>query len=176
MIGLPPCPPAAGRRTEIRVPTDAGSGLPETALGTLVLHNDPRIDPRKAWSWDKVRRFVAAHPPGEVVLLGHPGPDVDGALDLRGRTTLAQAAAVIRDCRAYVGIDSGRVPTKWVVDRRQPAGPRRGHLRHGLHPQPRRHPAPQPPRRLPGMRRPRLRRSPRSRPGRPGGPASLRSR
>jgi hypothetical protein len=112
MIGLPPFPPAAGRHTEIRVPAEAGSGLPEAALGKIVLHNDPRIDPRKAWSWDKVSRFVAAHPPGDVVLLGHPGPEVPGALDLRGRTTLAQAAAVIRDCRAYVGIDSGLL---WIA-------------------------------------------------------------
>jgi ADP-heptose:LPS heptosyltransferase len=38
--------------------------------------------------------------------------EVPGVLDLRGRTTLAEAAAVIRDCRVYVGIDSGLM---WIA-------------------------------------------------------------
>lgn len=33
-------------------------------------------------------------------------------LDLRGKTTLAQAAAIIRESRCYVGIDSGLM---WVA-------------------------------------------------------------
>jgi heptosyltransferase-2 len=37
---------------------------------------------------------------------------VPGALDLRGRTTLAQAAAIIGAARCYVGIDSGLI---WIA-------------------------------------------------------------
>jgi hypothetical protein len=103
--------------TEIVIPAHAVIA-PEWQ-GRVVLHNDPDIDATKAWSWDSVRTLARAVGPGNLLLIGRPGPEVDGALDLRGRTSLAQAAAVIRDCRAYVGIDSGlmwiagslRVPT-----------------------------------------------------------------
>jgi ADP-heptose:LPS heptosyltransferase len=37
-------------------------------------------------------------------------------LDLRGRTTLAEAAAIIRECRCYVGVDSGLM---WVAGSQQ---------------------------------------------------------
>jgi ADP-heptose:LPS heptosyltransferase len=47
-----------------------------------------------------------------VVLVGSGGPFVAGVLDLRGKTTLAQAAEIIRLCRCYVGIDSGLM---WIA-------------------------------------------------------------
>ena len=50
--------------------------------------------------------------PENLVLLGSPGPPVPGVLDLRGQTTLAQAAAIIASCRCYVGIDSGLI---WIA-------------------------------------------------------------
>src|SRR5262245_59752710 len=37
---------------------------------------------------------------------------VPGAFDVRGQTTLAQAAAIIASCRCYVGIDSGLM---WIA-------------------------------------------------------------
>ena len=40
-------------------------------------------------------------------MLGDPGPPLPGALDLRGRTTLAEAATVLQAARAFLGIDSG---------------------------------------------------------------------
>lgn len=46
------------------------------------------------------------------MLLGNPGPPLPGVLDLRGRTTLAEAAAVIAAARCYVGIDSGLM---WIA-------------------------------------------------------------
>jgi ADP-heptose:LPS heptosyltransferase len=73
----------------------------------LVLHNDPNIDASKAWPWENLRQLVAQIGPHHVVLLGHPGPPVEGVLDLRGQTSLAQAAAIIAACRCYIGIDSG---------------------------------------------------------------------
>jgi ADP-heptose:LPS heptosyltransferase len=42
-----------------------------------------------------------------VVLLGRPGEPVPGALDLRGLTTLAQAAAIIAAAACFVGVESG---------------------------------------------------------------------
>jgi Glycosyltransferase family 9 (heptosyltransferase) len=98
------------RRTEIAIPE--GTVIPTAAVGRIVLHNDPAIDPVKAWPWEAVERVVRALGPEQVVLLGHPGPAVPGALDLRGQTTLAQAAAIIASGRCYVGIDSGLM---WVA-------------------------------------------------------------
>lgn len=97
-------------RTEICIPKD--TWIPEETKGKIVLHNDPAIDPRKAWSWEQVRRLVASLGEGQVVVLGNPGPPVSGAHDLRGHTTLAQAAAIIARSQCYVGIDSGLM---WVA-------------------------------------------------------------
>jgi heptosyltransferase-3 len=97
-------------RTEIAIPPD--TPIPEAARGKIVFHNDPAIDPVKAWPWELALPFLRQFPLGEVVLLGGPGPEVPGAMDLRGRTTLAQAAAVIAACRCYVGIDSGLM---WIA-------------------------------------------------------------
>src|SRR5204862_412306 len=38
---------------------------------------------------------------------GNPGPPVPGTIDLRGRTTLAEAAGIIARSRCFVGIESG---------------------------------------------------------------------
>lgn len=98
------------RQTEIRIP--AGTVVPPAAAGKFVLHNDPAIDATKAWPWEHVERFVQALPPQSVVLLGNPGPPIPRVLDLRGQTTLAQAAAIIQESRCYVGIDSGLM---WIA-------------------------------------------------------------
>ena len=102
-------------RTEIAIPV--GTRVSGGAAGKIVFHNEPSIDPRKAWPWEHARRFIEAVRPENVVLLGSRGEhdpmgSVPGALDLRGRTTLAEAAAVIRDARRYVGIDSGLM---WIA-------------------------------------------------------------
>jgi ADP-heptose:LPS heptosyltransferase len=96
--------------TDVAIPP--ATRTPDGAMGKIVLHNDPSIDRTKAWSWSAVNRFVRAVGPKNVVLLGSPGPDVPGALDLRGRTSLAETAAVIRAARCYVGIDSGLM---WIA-------------------------------------------------------------
>jgi heptosyltransferase-3 len=98
------------RRTEIAIP--AGTAIPFEWRGKIVLHNDPHTDPVKAWPWECVAKLVAMIGPQNVLLLGNPGPPVPGVLDARGKTTLAQAAAVIAACRAYVGIDSGLM---WIA-------------------------------------------------------------
>ena len=103
-------PGAIDRRTEIVIPP--GTAVPQGAAGKIVLHNDPVIDPRKAWPWEHVRAVAAAVGAGELVLLGSPGRPVSGAVDLRGRTTLPEATAVIQACRCFVGIDSG---LRWIA-------------------------------------------------------------
>jgi ADP-heptose:LPS heptosyltransferase len=102
MVGVPG---PIDLRTEIRIPE--GTVIPPEAAGKIVLHNDPAINATKAWPWEYVEQFVRAVAPEQVVLLGGPGPTVPGTLDLRGRTTLSQAAAIIQKARCYVGIDSG---------------------------------------------------------------------
>ncbi len=97
-------------RTEISIP--AGTSIPENARGKIVLHNDPTTDPRKAWPWEKLARFVDEIGPNRCVILGRPGPPLNDAADLRGKTSLAQAAAIIRDCCCYLGIDSGLM---WIA-------------------------------------------------------------
>lgn len=102
-------------RTEIRIP--AGTRIPEGAAEKIVFHNDPSIDATKAWPAEHARRFIEAVGPANVVLLGSRGEhdpmgEVPGVLDLRGRTSLREAAAIIRDCRVYVGIDSGLM---WIA-------------------------------------------------------------
>jgi ADP-heptose:LPS heptosyltransferase len=107
MVGVPG---PIDLRTEIRIPP--GTPLPPGTAGKIILHNDPSIDATKAWPWEHVRAFARAVGPEELVLLGGPGPEVPGALDLRGQTSLAQAAAVIAAGRCFVGIDSGLM---WIA-------------------------------------------------------------
>jgi hypothetical protein len=97
-------------RTEIAIPP--GTAVPPGTAGRIVLHNDPVIDENKAWPWEHVAAFVRGIGPEAVVLLGNPGPRIDGVQDLRGATTLAQAAAIIAGARCYVGIDSGLM---WIA-------------------------------------------------------------
>jgi ADP-heptose:LPS heptosyltransferase len=107
MVGVPG---PIDRRTEIAIPP--GTVIPAEAAGKIVLHNDPSIDATKAWPWEYAAGFVRAVGPENVAVVGGPGPALPGALDLRGRTTLAQAAAVIASARCYVGIDSGLM---WIA-------------------------------------------------------------
>jgi ADP-heptose:LPS heptosyltransferase len=97
-------------RTEICVPPHAV--CPPEARGKVVLHNDPSIDATKAWPWTSVQQLLRLLRRESVVLLGNPGPEVDRVIDLRGKTTLVEAAAIIAQCRCYVGIDSGLM---WIA-------------------------------------------------------------
>jgi len=102
MVGVPgPIDP----QPEIRLPP--GVTLPPEWQGKIVFHNDPCIDPRKGWPWEQALEFLAGMPPASVAVIGKPGPAVPHALDLRGRTTLAQTAALIAASRCFVGIESG---------------------------------------------------------------------
>jgi predicted SAM-dependent methyltransferase len=107
MVGVPG---PIDLQTEIAIP--AGVEIPDETYGKIVLHNDPYISKAKTWPWDSLRLFVNRIGPENVVLLGNPGPTVEGALDYRGKTTLAQAAAIIAACACYVGIDSGLM---WIA-------------------------------------------------------------
>jgi ADP-heptose:LPS heptosyltransferase len=97
-------------RTEIAIPP--GTAIAPKAAGRIVLHNDPSIDPTKGWPWDNAREFARALGPSNIVLLGNPGPEIPDTIDLRGQTTLAQAAAIISAARCYVGVDSGLM---WIA-------------------------------------------------------------
>jgi hypothetical protein len=107
MVGVPG---PIDLRTDIVIPPN--TVIPPTTAGQVVLHNDPAIDVTKAWPWESVREFVNRNGPGQVVILGNPGPRVEGAIDMRGLTTLTEAAAIIASARCYVGIDSGLM---WVA-------------------------------------------------------------
>ena len=107
MVGVPG---PIDLQTEISIPSQ--TTIPPETAGKIAVHNDPAIDLTKAWPWDRVVQLARAVGPHEVVLLGAPGAEIPGAIDLRGRTTLAEAAAVIRAGRCYVGIDSGLM---WIA-------------------------------------------------------------
>lgn len=96
--------------TEIRIPE--GTRVPSGAAGRIAVHNDPAIDSTKGWPWQYLEQLVKRLGPERIVLLGNPGPPLSGVLDLRGRTTLAEAAAVIASSRGYLGIDSGLM---WIA-------------------------------------------------------------
>lgn len=97
-------------RTEIAIPP--GTEVPRDVRDKIILHNDAITDTRKGWSWDYVRELVQRLPEGSVTLIGTQGERVDGVMDLRGQTTLAQAASIISQCRCYIGIDSGPM---WIA-------------------------------------------------------------
>lgn len=74
----------------------------------------------RIWPWRRyaeVARWLAVEYDARIVLLGGPsdvaaGAQIaeivgDGAIDLTGRTTVRQAAAVLSRCRIYVGNDTG---------------------------------------------------------------------
>lgn len=107
MVGVPG---PIDLQTEIAIPP--GITAPPESRGKVVLHNDPSIDGTKAWPWEHVRELVGKIGPENVLLVGHPGPEVVGVLDFRGKTTLAETAAIIAACRCYVGIDSGPM---WIA-------------------------------------------------------------
>jgi hypothetical protein len=92
-------------RTEICIP--AGTTIPAGAAGKIVFHNDPFLSEAKAWPWDRACAFIRRIGAERVVLLGRPGPEVPGTQDLRGQTTLSQAAAIIGAAQCYVGVESG---------------------------------------------------------------------
>jgi hypothetical protein len=96
--------------TEIRIPE--GTRVPPGAAGKVVVHNDPAIDGTKGWPWHYLEQLVRRIGPDNVALLGSAGPPLPGVLDLRGRTTLAEAAATIAAARCYIGIDSGLM---WIA-------------------------------------------------------------
>jgi hypothetical protein len=107
MVGVPG---PIDLRTEISIPQ--GTELLPGTEGKIVVHNDPCIDATKAWPWSHVCRLASAVGPNRIVLLGHPGPDVPDCQDLRGKTTLSEAARIIQTCSCYVGIDSGLM---WIA-------------------------------------------------------------
>ena len=107
MVGVPG---PIERRTEICIP--AGTTIPPEWQGKIVLHNDPAISPAKAWPWEYVACLVQRIGAQHVLLLGNPGSPIEGVLDLRGKTTLAQAAAILHSARLYIGIDSGLM---WIA-------------------------------------------------------------
>lgn len=93
------------RHTEVRIPE--GTVIPPETRGRIVVHNDPSISAEKAWPWPHAAAFLCGLAPEPVVLLGAPGEPIPGAIDYRGRTTLAQAAAIVAAAKCYVGIESG---------------------------------------------------------------------
>jgi len=107
MVGVPG---PIDLRTDILIPPD--TVVPNDAEGRIVVHNDPWIDPTKALPQEHLDDFIRAVGPENVLMLGNPGPAIPGFLDYRGRTTLAEAAAIIRACRCYIGIDSGLM---WIA-------------------------------------------------------------
>jgi len=97
-------------QTDISIPSE--TRIPREARGKIVMHNDPAISQKKAWSWEALKGLTRTLDPSRIVLLGNPGPKVEGVVDLRGETSLAEAAAIIAACECYVGIDSGLM---WIA-------------------------------------------------------------
>lgn len=98
------------RQTEVALPP--GVQVPAGAVGKIVLHNDPTTDDAKSWPWEAAALLVQRLGASNVVVIGRPGPELPGTVDLRGRTTLAETAALIGACRCYIGVDSGPM---WIA-------------------------------------------------------------
>jgi heptosyltransferase-3 len=102
MVGVPG---PVVRQAEICIPE--GTQIPSQTAQKIVLHNDPAVSADKQWPWGYAEQLVRQIGTENVVLLGNPGPAITGALDLRGKTSLAEAAAIIAQCSCYIGVDSG---------------------------------------------------------------------
>jgi SAM-dependent methyltransferase len=97
-------------QTDIAI--SSGASVCNEVKGKIVIHNDPSISKAKAWRWDFIQWLVGELGPSKFVLLGNPGNSIDGVIDYRGKTNLAQAAEIIATCQCYVGIDSGLM---WIA-------------------------------------------------------------
>lgn len=82
--------------------------MPECDFSWVVVHGGPNNWKSKEWPngrWaELVRRLNAAGL--KTVLVGSPGMDFGATLDLRGRTTIQEMAAVIERAKLFVGLDS----------------------------------------------------------------------
>lgn len=78
----------------------------DSDVAWTAVHVGPTTWHGKNWPierWQELIRLIG----GPVVLIGSAGRDLHGiTLDLRGRTTPLQMAAVLSQCRRFVGLDS----------------------------------------------------------------------
>jgi heptosyltransferase-2 len=94
--------------------TEADRAFAATALPaekTFAALAPGKLDPARRWPADRfaalARWLQETHGLMPIVLGDANDPALPGTLDLRGRTTLRQAAAVLARCRLFVGNDSG---------------------------------------------------------------------
>lgn len=73
----------------------------------IALHASPTFSKNKAWPVSSWETLVRSMPEYRFLQLGITGDDtIAGTEDLRGRTTLREAMAIIRRCSSFVGVDS----------------------------------------------------------------------
>ena len=90
----------------------------DVSMGLVAVH-PWTSDPVKQWPLEnflELTRMVASSGRVRVVIIGRPEPwhasvnfSGPGVIDLAGRTSLIEAAAVLKDCQALVSCDSGPV-------------------------------------------------------------------
>jgi heptosyltransferase-1 len=116
-LGAPAAPPRF--RLGLRLPEDLSHLLPETLQSLAILHPGARW-PTKLWPaahWARLAEWLARDKGFQVVITGSPG-DRDLAreivaqaevplLDLSGRTSLAELAALFQKARLAVTTDTG---------------------------------------------------------------------
>lgn len=84
----------------------AASSLPGSRK-RVAIHAGPTTWTGKNWPWERweqlCRRLMSDW---DVLLVGTPGPSLPHHVDLRGKTTFHELAAILERCGLFVGVDS----------------------------------------------------------------------
>ena len=73
----------------------------------VAIHVTTRSSPNKQWPIENWEKLIQANPDYSFLQLGEADEElVSGATDLRGKTSIRQAFAVIKAAKAFVGVDS----------------------------------------------------------------------
>lgn len=82
--------------------------IPESEFHWAALHCGPSTWKSKEWPYERWTELIAALKRAnfKIVLVGSAGPHYDVDLDMRGRTTIHEMAALIQRAKVFIGLDS----------------------------------------------------------------------
>lgn len=90
--------------------------------GAICIHSNAATywTPNKQWHLDRIQRVVDALAKSHVVvqLGGREDVPLQGAIDLRGKTTIRETAAILAQAKLFVGMEGGLMHLARAVDTR----------------------------------------------------------